>query len=403
MGRRALAFLRSHICPSSGSTACCPVAAGARTFWESNKADVIRLAGLPVFWLLCVVLGISVSVGFVAGALWVICAPLLQRNCDFLTWAVTEKRDRFVGKVAMVTGAASGLGVSLCRMLALRGVKGIVMADADEKRLQGAVVQIIRECKAQGVNRTEDDFLLIPLDGSKGLRPYNGKPEAEADTAWQHAVKNALQWRGGVDFLFHNAGQLALGCFPSTETCAKVLDANVLSAIRLTNLVLPHMQARDSGNIIFTNSAAAYMFLGGMNAFSTSKAALLSYASILRQDLRGTGSFGVHVTSVHLGCLKTRLSENICDPLVDPALAAKDSRLSKCGLEVDATVGLLLRAVSRNLEESWIAEPKYLLAMYVAYYLPQFVRFLQPFLAAKQCTAVTEVHERIISELTAKS
>ncbi|OEH78698.1 short chain dehydrogenase reductase family protein [Cyclospora cayetanensis] len=265
-------------------------------------------------------------------------------------------------------------------------------------------------------------------------------------------------------------GRLAIGCLPPTETFAEIMDANFLSVVKLTNMILPHMRARDQGHIVFTNSSSgiitrslegvsqrgvsnctdgtketialqplamipfpptnfsplfpvhacvesifftprrflflllslpAYFNFGGFNAYATSKVALLSYANLLRQDLRGCGSKGVIITSIHPGYIYTDIHRNISDTLVD-ASCSRDARVEwhQKGLDVDVAASLIIRAVSRNLEEAWMAVPTGLLQMYIGFYLPQCVRWVRRFSAKKECALSSEYREAVVSQLT---
>lgn len=70
------------------------------------------------------------------------------------------------------------------------------------------------------------------------------------------------------------------------------------------------------------------------------------------------------------------------------------------GLDVDFTALLILRAVSRDLEEAWLAVPMELLQMYISYYLPQVLRIARHFTAKKECALTSEYREAVVSQLT---
>lgn len=365
------------------------------------KADLMRLVTYPLFWILLVLACVSGAAATVAGFMWVLCAPLLLRNSDFITWALSENSAKFKGKVVWVTGGSSGIGLAVCKQLATREVKALIITGRSMPRLEKAGHQIVAHAKANGAKFGEEDLLLLPLDLAKGLRPELGGEEEAAAHAWDRAVQTALQWRGGVDILFNNAGRLALGCLPSTETFSEVMDSNFISVVKLTNLVLPHMRARDEGHIVFTNSSSAYFSFAGYNAYATTKAALLAYTNLLRQDLRGCGSAGVVITSVHPGYIDTNINLNISDPLVDSSCERNVTvKWDQTGLDVDVAAGLILRAVSRDLEEAWLAAPVGLFQMYLGFYLPQFLRFARRFTAKRECALTSEYRESVVSQLT---
>lgn len=73
---------------------------------------------------------------------------------------------------------------------------------------------------------------------------------------------------------------------------------------------------------------------------------------------------------------------------------------SFAGLDVDLAASLILRAVSRDLEEAWLAVPIGLFQMYLGFYVPQFLRFARRFTAKRECALSSEYRESVISQLT---
>lgn len=404
--KEALYFLQHRAAEIIGSLGFCSYSSNmkntrsAKNFWDAIKVDVTRLVTAPAFWALLVLASMNAAAS-VATILWVFCAPLLLHNSDFFTWALRENRAKYTGKVVWVTGGSTGIGLAICKHLSVRGVKGLIITGRYLSRLETAREQILSYARSQGATMEQEDILLLPLDLTKGLRPEKGGEEASAAEMWEETVQQAIHWRGGVDILFNNAGRLAVGCLPPTETFAEVMDANFLSVIKLTNLLLPHMRARDQGHIVFTNSSSAHFNFGGFNAYATSKVALLSFSNLLRQDLRGCGSKGVLVTSVHPGYIETNIHQNLSDPLVDDSCNREVKvKWNQKGLDLDFATSLILRAVSRDLEEAWLAVPVGLLPMYVGYYFPHLVQFARRFTAKKECAITSEYREAIVSQLT---
>ncbi|KAL8435795.1 hypothetical protein ACSSS7_002172 [Eimeria intestinalis] len=257
--KEALHFVQRHLVQlvrSAGSSSFAKNMMNSRSTkdaLEALKSDFARLITSPTFWIAAVLGSIAGLAGFVMLLLWVLCAPLLLRNSDFLTWALSEHREKFKGKVVWVTGGTTGIGLAICKHLTMRNVRGLIITGRFQDRLEKARGELISYAASHGVSLSPEDFLLLPIDLSKGLRPED---DAATREAWENTVQQAIQWKGGVDILFNNAGRLSVGCLPPTETFAEVMDANVLSAIKLTNLVLPHMRARDHGHIVFTNSSS---------------------------------------------------------------------------------------------------------------------------------------------------
>lgn len=106
-----------------------------------------------------------------------------------------------------MSGGSSGIGLAVCKQLATREVKGLILTGRSMSRLEKARHQILAHAKANKAKFGEDDLLLLPLDVAKGLRPELGGEEEAAAHLWDKAVQTALLWRGGVDILFNNAGE----------------------------------------------------------------------------------------------------------------------------------------------------------------------------------------------------
>lgn len=100
--QRAAHLLNSFACsayPNNNMKGSC-----TRDGCAALMADLMRLVTYPLFWILLVLAGVSGTAATVACFMWVLCAPLLLRNSDFITWALAENSAKFKGKVAWVTG-----------------------------------------------------------------------------------------------------------------------------------------------------------------------------------------------------------------------------------------------------------------------------------------------------------
>ncbi|KQP78703.1 oxidoreductase [Aeromicrobium sp. Leaf289] len=162
--------------------------------------------------------------------------------------------------VAIVTGASSGIGRAAARALADRGF---------------VVVGTSR--RGSGEPDT-DGMLLLPLD-------------VTSDTSATALVQDVLDRFGRIDVLVNNAGIGLLGAAEesSAEQAARVLDVNVLGAIRMTNAVLPHMRGRGSGRVVNVSSVLGLMPAPFMAVYSATKHALEGYSESLDHEIRALG------------------------------------------------------------------------------------------------------------------
>jgi len=169
------------------------------------------------------------------------------------------------GKVAVVTGASSGIGAATVTKLRAAGA-----------RVAGG---------ARRVDRISAD-LAFPLD----VR------DAGSCTTF---VERVVSEFGGIDILFNNAG-LALGRYPVWESLeedeARVLHTNVDGVLRMTRLCLPHI--RDGGHILCMGSIAGRQAYPNGASYVTSKFAVRGFVYALREDLLGRP---IRVTTVDAG------------------------------------------------------------------------------------------------------
>lgn len=188
-------------------------------------------------------------------------------------------------KIALITGATSGIGKACARKFAQGGYDVIITG----RRAQ-LLADLKKELEAIGVR-----VLALAFD------VCNHK----AATA---AIKSLpLEWQQ-IDVLINNAG-LALGLEPeyegSFEDWDMMIDTNIKGLLTMTRLVVPRMVARDSGHIINIGSVAGDAAYAGGNVYCGTKAAVKAITDGLRIDLAHTA---VRVTNVKPGLVETNFS-----------------------------------------------------------------------------------------------
>ena len=173
-------------------------------------------------------------------------------------------------KTAVITGAASGIGLALARRAAAQGMH-LVLADIDQDALTAAAATL-------GVDAAR--LLLCRTDVRQ-----QADIEALADAAYARF--------GAVDMLFNNAG-VALGRVTwehSVQDWEWVLGVNLWSVIYGISVFLPRMQAAGrAAHIVNTASAAGLVSMPGMAAYNASKHAVVTLSETLHHELRATGS-----------------------------------------------------------------------------------------------------------------
>jgi meso-butanediol dehydrogenase / (S,S)-butanediol dehydrogenase / diacetyl reductase len=201
-----------------------------------------------------------------------------------------DKRGRLEGKVAIITGAASGIGRATAILFSREGAK-LVLADWNE----------------EGLKETVD--LVLKQGGDAVAQKTNVSNEEDV----KNLIDLALQSYGVIDIVCNNAGitgQLGMLEAQDAEDWHKVYGVNVLGAVFSTKYVARHMQERRTGAIVNTASVAGIRSGAGGNAYSASKAALINFTQTSACDL---GAYNVRVNAVCPGLIETGITKPIFD------------------------------------------------------------------------------------------
>ena len=164
------------------------------------------------------------------------------------------------GKVAVVTGGSSGIGLAIARAFVDRGMR-VAIAARNERRLKAAADDL-----GPGV-------LAVPADVSRG-------DDVEALFA---RVVDAF---GTVDVLVNNAGVGSGGTVAEMDpaTWRKVMAINVDGAFLCARAAWPWLKGGDGGQVINISSVAGKEGFGGASAYSASKFALVGFSESLREE-----------------------------------------------------------------------------------------------------------------------
>lgn len=171
-------------------------------------------------------------------------------------------------KVAIVTGASSGIGRAAAKLFAAEGARLVVTA-----RRQSELDRLIGEIEAEGGE-------AIAVAGDIG-----------DETLAQRLVETATECFGGLDIGFNNAGIIGeLGPIGemASENWHEVIATNLTSAFLGAKYQAPALEARGGGSLIFTASFVGHSAgLAGMSAYAASKAGQIGLAKALAAELGG--------------------------------------------------------------------------------------------------------------------
>jgi NAD(P)-dependent dehydrogenase (short-subunit alcohol dehydrogenase family) len=179
---------------------------------------------------------------------------------------------RFDGRVAIVTGAGSGLGRSHALMLAARGAKVVV------NDLGGAV-------DGTGQSKAAADRVVaeIAAAGGEALANY----ESVTDPAGAARMVAAATDRfGRLDILVNNAGTLRDKTFAKMDLAdfRAVIDVHLMGSANCTAAAWPHMRERNYGRVVMTSSGAGLYGNFGQSNYGAAKMALVGLMNVLKLE-----------------------------------------------------------------------------------------------------------------------
>ena len=188
-------------------------------------------------------------------------------------------------KVAIVTGAARGIGAEIARLFAAEAA-AVVLAD-----------------------RRDDDGEEVAGEIRKaGGRALYLHLDITSEAEWRRAVETATGEFGGVDVLVNNAGIIRVKPFLETslEELHKVLDTNLVGAFLGSQAVVPSMKMRGSGSIVNFSSVQGLEGREGISAYAASKFAVRGLGKTLAIEL---GPENIRVNTVFPGPTRTKMTE----------------------------------------------------------------------------------------------
>jgi short-subunit dehydrogenase len=190
------------------------------------------------------------------------------------------------GRVAVLTGAASGIGRATALALARRGC-ALALADRDGEGLASSA----DDCERLGVRTSRHAFDVADRDEVAAL----------PDT-----VRAA---HGRVDLLVNNAGVALGGTFEQVSAADFdwLFEINFHAVVRMTRAFLPLLRASDDARIVNVSSVYGLISPPGQAAYSASKFAVRGFSNALRHELAGTR---VGVSVVHPGGIATAIARN---------------------------------------------------------------------------------------------
>jgi NAD(P)-dependent dehydrogenase (short-subunit alcohol dehydrogenase family) len=206
-------------------------------------------------------------------------------------------------RIALVTGASSGIGRATAERLAMTGYK-------------------VYGTSRRGAHAGQRSFEMLPLD-------------VTSDESVEAVVKDVMRLDGHIDLLVNNAG---FGVAPagaeesSIEQARLIFETNFFGLVRMTRAVVPHMRRQGSGRIINIGSVLGFLPMPYGALYAATKHAIEGYSESLDHELR---TRGIRVSVIEPAYTKTQFDANFLEP---------DSKIDEYR-DVRAAFGKRLKAI----------------------------------------------------------
>jgi NADP-dependent 3-hydroxy acid dehydrogenase YdfG len=193
-------------------------------------------------------------------------------------------------KVALITGASSGIGAGTAKLLAANGV--IVGLAA---RRVGQLEKLLQEIKSGGGNG-----MAITMDVTDPSSVEKG-------------VKALADAYGTIDILVNNAGLMPVSDIEAlkVDEWHRMVDVNIKGVLNATAAVLPYLKKQNAGHIINLSSIAGRKVFKGLSVYCATKHAIAAFSDGMRMEL--APKYKIRVTSIQPGAVETELFEQISD------------------------------------------------------------------------------------------
>jgi NADP-dependent 3-hydroxy acid dehydrogenase YdfG len=194
------------------------------------------------------------------------------------------------GKIAIVTGASSGIGEATALALAKSGAKVAIGARRVD-RLQSVKSKI---------EEIGGEVFMQKLDVTK---------KTDCDSF----VEGVLAKWGTIDILVNNAGLMPLSFFKNLKVSEweQMIDVNIKGVLYCTGAVIPHLVAKKSGHIVNLSSVAGRIVFPAGSVYCATKHAVAAFSEGLRQEF--SVRYNIRVTSIEPGVVATELNDTITD------------------------------------------------------------------------------------------
>jgi 3-oxoacyl-[acyl-carrier protein] reductase len=241
-------------------------------------------------------------------------------------------------RVALVTGAATGIGESIARLFAGHGAQ-VHMLDRD----------------ADGCRRVAESICAA---GGSAFASSGDVRSVQDINAW---VQGAADRSGRIDILVNNAGIYPRQAFleMTEEQWDEMQDINLKSMFRTMQAVLPHMVAQRSGKVVNISSVTFHLGMFPMSHYVTSKGGVIGLTRSLAREM---GEHNIHINCITPGAIKTEAEAKVVtDEQAQAFMASQSLRRRLMPLDVARVCLFLCSELSDgmtgqclNVDAGWV-------------------------------------------------
>ena len=224
--------------------------------------------------------------------------------------------DQPTGRVAVITGASSGIGEATARALAADGYRVALVARRAD-RIQVLADELGAGAIAIEADVTDRDSLVAAAD-------------------------RVQQELGGADILVNNAGVMLTAPFSSDqrEEHRRMVETNLLGAMTATEVFLDQLRANGGGDLVNVSSVAGRVAPAGFAAYAATKGGINGWSEALRVEPQPD----VRVIVIEPGAITTELTDHITDPA---SKRANKTATAEMGIPAQDIADVIAFAVSR--------------------------------------------------------
>ncbi|PIQ99436.1 MAG: 2-hydroxypropyl-CoM dehydrogenase [Nitrospinae bacterium CG11_big_fil_rev_8_21_14_0_20_45_15] len=224
---------------------------------------------------------------------------------------------RLEGKIALITGGGSGIGLATARAFCREGAKTLLFGRRTD-RLQSAVQELGPQAQAVTGDMTRNEDL-------------------------DRLIKTAMDTHGRIDIVVNNAGAFSGAPLHEMEEAQwnDTMDLNISSVFRLTQRALKPMIAQKSGNFLHISSILGMIAVPQVAAYNASKGALIQFSRSIAMEY---GALGIRSNAICPGLIETEMTADLMADKELMAIWAKDYPIGRFGKAEDVANACLYLA-----------------------------------------------------------